>query len=642
MSLKSVENHDEKGSHANAAGKSVLVRSIANTVYNSLPTNANVKTATRKSAYYRKKASSRSRLNYSIDGVPTEITRYNAGTSLKTRIIQADAEIECHTATAAQGWIDEHFPVSEDFFYATCHLDSNRPFPLLSGKRSAKFNFICELFNFNNYDVLQEYFKQQRTELGSEQKLQADRKERLQQLQQEIVDIQEQVGNRTLADIDAEINHNQQLLQKFKDAQRALELVTKITQLQGGQTLPQANYKELVAALQEINNQLAAWETASQNYTNYVNFYHQHEQALIRLQGQTSTYLGQELAGVRQQKSAKEGEYNLINKQLTDLEGLDQVCPLCHQDINEHALYKTKQRLTGDLTKVSEQVEDFGVQLEELTADLALVKNWEQVYCEAPDQTVNAQLLANKADVSQTIQLFDREQEYDHLQRLINDLPDELRDNAAQLVESMQTVDFGNIDNQLRHLKHLRLNLDKLREQESILVTQVNEADGLIRHIRMLEGLISACGNKGLKSLACRDIMDDLIDRINENAAYIFPSTTSFHYELSGSELELTYGGNRSEVVGLSGAEGRFFTVLVLTSILSLLESSKRMNILVLDEMDANMDDLPRQRFYAELVPLIAETIPHVICVTPQPYREPGFDEFRVIKENDRAIVVKV
>jgi ABC-type transport system involved in cytochrome bd biosynthesis fused ATPase/permease subunit len=67
----------------------------------------------------------------------------------------------------------------------------------------------------------------------------------------------------------------------------------------------------------------------------------------------------------------------------------------------------------------------------------------------------------------------------------------------------------------------------------------------------------------------------------------------------------------------MSGAESRLFQLLFLISVLPLIPSNKRLNLVILDEFEAGLDDESKHRVIHEFLPQLLSVTHHIIFVTP-------------------------
>lgn len=106
---------------------------------------------------------------------------------------------------------------------------------------------------------------------------------------------------------------------------------------------------------------------------------------------------------------------------------------------------------------------------------------------------------------------------------------------------------------------------------------------------------------------------------LNRYSGFLFMEPFSFSISVEKRDLQIlaSRAGKQSDVRYLSGSESRCFQLLCLISILSLLPSSKRANICILDEMDAGCDESTTQMFYEKFLPELRAIVPSVVVISP-------------------------
>lgn len=131
---------------------------------------------------------------------------------------------------------------------------------------------------------------------------------------------------------------------------------------------------------------------------------------------------------------------------------------------------------------------------------------------------------------------------------------------------------------------------------------------------------------------------------LNKYSKYLFLEPFEFQIKIEKRDLLILAKRNEkvSDVRFLSGSESRCFQLLCLISILSLVPTSKRTNVVILDEMDAGMDTESTRMFYESFIPELKQIVPSVIIITP--LGEQGFYftpdySYKVRKNNGTSFV---
>jgi DNA repair exonuclease SbcCD ATPase subunit len=90
----------------------------------------------------------------------------------------------------------------------------------------------------------------------------------------------------------------------------------------------------------------------------------------------------------------------------------------------------------------------------------------------------------------------------------------------------------------------------------------------------------------------------------------------------------------------MSGAESRLFIFLFVMALLPLIPSDRRMNTLILDEPDSNMDEATLEVFTSSLLPRLAKVVPCLIVISPRDYAPNQANIYTVVKENGASRLV--
>ena len=152
--------------------------------------------------------------------------------------------------------------------------------------------------------------------------------------------------------------------------------------------------------------------------------------------------------------------------------------------------------------------------------------------------------------------------------------------------------------------------------------------------------------NKGLKTLIIQRIAKALERNMNRLSRQVFAEDFSFTFQVEEGKFDIfvtrrigtTFAS--SDVRHLSGAESRLFIMLRLLALLPLLPASRRVNILVLDEPDTNLDDPALEVFAKELLPRLGKIVPSVVVISPRDYSTEGAHVYTVVKEKGAARIV--
>lgn len=161
-------------------------------------------------------------------------------------------------------------------------------------------------------------------------------------------------------------------------------------------------------------------------------------------------------------------------------------------------------------------------------------------------------------------------------------------------------------------------------------------------------------GPKGLRLAATKHVLANWLSEMNSAARDAYGKGYEFSAEMDSSGVHIYCERDRagqklfSDVRRLSGYESKMFPVASLLSMAKILPDELRTNILVLDEIEANMSAMSRKKLLA-MLPELQKVYPCICIVTPTTIAEfpidlPDIDvyEYRVELSNGKSKLVEV
>ena len=165
----------------------------------------------------------------------------------------------------------------------------------------------------------------------------------------------------------------------------------------------------------------------------------------------------------------------------------------------------------------------------------------------------------------------------------------------------------------------------KLTKQRADLLKKHDNLKESIEDIPIIEMLIEAYSNKGIKLLLIKQIATLIERNMNQYAPLLYSEPTKFQFEVIDERnfnilIERKQQGKTSlsDVRTLSGAERRAFTFLLPLAIMPLIPHERRLNVMVLDEPTVNMSTARINLFTRSFIPKLNTIVPHIIIITPQ------------------------
>jgi DNA repair exonuclease SbcCD ATPase subunit len=225
---------------------------------------------------------------------------------------------------------------------------------------------------------------------------------------------------------------------------------------------------------------------------------------------------------------------------------------------------------------------------------------------------------------------------YDTLQDVVK-LNDEQRERAERAEEHVQKLnsimgEISDLTTKQARQHEIISRLRVLKEKSDVLKEECKDE-------KILKALVGAYSTSGLKKFMIQRYSKMLEQQVNKYRRMFFSEDYEFEfrYESGLKVIAHRHYGKRTEssdVRKLSGAEKRFFTLLLVVATNTMLPAKKRINVLILDEPESQMGPPAIERFVKTLS-VLNKLVPHIVIVTPKTDLEiPGSRTFTVIKHN--------
>lgn len=389
---------------------------------------------------------------------------------------------------------------------------------------------------------------------------------------------------------------------------------------------------------------------------------------------------------------AVRSESNFIKKFADAEDGCE--CPTCHNQLDDKTLkmikrslaevVKDKKKALTDIERVHAVVVSL-IQWMDYNRELATLTN-RRAELTAPEEHdgPDADTLSNlRADLKR---LDEERATLTELEALVEGEPldvEELSDrrmafkqaalNATSILQSRRALQEAHeaeagdydLDDLQEGLDDVDKTLDRLMKDVPALTQQVSLGQAKQRELKdlmakkrrieeqlfdqaPLKALDEAYGQKGLKNLAIQRVSSVIESNLNANASLLLAEKMRFEIRVSETEMHILahreYGGESSDadIRRFSGAESRAVNMLLAMSILPLIPSDRRLNIMALDEPTANLDPPAIELFTDKFLPKLLELVPHVIVLSPERLNiDMDAETWCVTRENGRSVVAK-
>jgi len=188
----------------------------------------------------------------------------------------------------------------------------------------------------------------------------------------------------------------------------------------------------------------------------------------------------------------------------------------------------------------------------------------------------------------------------------------------------------------------------KLTQQRKHLLEKHKNLKETVDDIPIIEMLIEAYSNKGIKLLLIKQIAAIIERNMNQYVPLLYTEPTKFYFEVIDERnfnilIERKQQGQKTvaDVRTLSGAERRAFTFLLPLAVMPLIPHERRLNVMILDEPTVNMGKNRVDLFTRSFIPKLNTVIPHIVIVTPQMEHYANAVTYLVTKHKGVATLTK-
>lgn len=723
---------DRANPTSNGAGKSLMFSTLANVVYQSIPTSA--KKRSKKDILKQKGSTVGLILKPSEDGPEYEILQTAKG----YKIYQDGKDLEIRTTPLAEEFIRKLFPIPEITFYSTCYVSTQRPYLLQKDTDSNRLQHLTDIFNLDQYSGIRDVLAKKRRAVSDNEVKLSVLEQRVVTLRKKLAELKAPVSKAEYRKLKADYDKYTEQLEKVQahrfdllTTQRDLESLLKVEH-----TLDELRDKyEFKKPPAVMLKTLKAQKEASEIWDRYRHRVAQNNKLRKSMQEKLDALEVPEIpravvkkqikflkpsieeasADIARLKSLKvqfdaltekidettaaleantstpqdgvdyEAEIAILRstlrleKLIHNHDGESSECPTCLSELDMDSLKSTVKSAKKKLPKYEACAEKVRLtaKLASLETDRMKLHFSQDVYDRL--RTQRAAHVKELEEMNAVLQVYrDRAAIEGHLAEIgtvkkpEHDEPKlsaEQIDSGIELCTSILDAlsskavltDNGSELADLRTVASVEKRLSKFKEQietadaevdkirtrqyraaetisncehfkntNALYSRELKEAEAEIELLapsvkdkRLLDILLKAYGAKGLRSKAAESVCTLLQTNLNHYRDLIFAEPFEFEVHSSETGVSIMVDRNNgkpdsvSDVRFLSGAESNCFQLLCLISLLPLLPNNCRLNIAVLDEPTAHMDEVSRQIFNSRFIPVLREVVPSVIVITP-------------------------
>lgn len=308
----------------------------------------------------------------------------------------------------------------------------------------------------------------------------------------------------------------------------------------------------------------------------------------------------------------------------------------------QKSLPKLKKKIAeaeSALAKIEKRLEELQGKLDNATK--LMHAKPEEV--EKPKDTISDKRASQFSEVLRFIGLLEPiAKELDERGSSINAQSKELSKKLKRFTLSEDKDEYHKVKSVLDEYEYKR----KARER---LEAEIAEAEPFVEDVPILETMIKAYSNKGMKQIMIRMIAQRVEKMMNEYAPLVFPEPIKFEFDVSSAtsfEIRATRKVNgvnvTSDVSTLSGAESRSFSQLTPLALLPSIPHERRLNLIFFDEPLTNMSEARKALFIQSYLPKVNKLIPHVIVTTTENEFIEGAHVYEVVKQNSKSRLEKI
>jgi DNA repair exonuclease SbcCD ATPase subunit len=487
-------------------------------------------------------------LYFSVDNDQYIVSTERAS-GIKIKLFKNDEDISSHTATNTFKQIEELIGIDFKTFQQLVYQSTNSSLQFLTATDTNRKKFLIDLFDLSEYTKLFEVFKDTAKQLGLE----------VNTLESRIETINKWVNNNSTLDL---VKCDLEEIPDRPDFGTEMgDLNSKLSNIKSHNTAIQKN-NLLKKQLDEIDiEQLQSIDINKESYDAY--------------QGE-----------VGELKSAKTSADAVIKK----LEGLEDKCPTCLQDIDrdfyDDLLLTNKidsATYTGRIEMLEAAVEQIKKNNRLFNSTQEQIKEWEQLN-KMIDPSLNSSIL-NASDIE------------DELKIIKNTL-------AKVDAEITKLTTANNVA-----IKH-NSKIDIYLEQNEVFAMQLKEAKEQLWELtdkyKNLEVLKKAFSTNGLIAYKLENLVKDLEVFTNEYLSELSDGRFTIEFSITSDKLNVivTDEGKEISISAPSSGEMARINISTLLAIRKLMSSISRntINVLFLDEVISVLDDYGRERLVEVLL----------------------------------------
>lgn len=186
----------------------------------------------------------------------------------------------------------------------------------------------------------------------------------------------------------------------------------------------------------------------------------------------------------------------------------------------------------------------------------------------------------------------------------------------------------------------------KYKKQRTRLQEQIDELAKYPKRLKVNLGLRAAFGRDGLRVQRLNETLELFVEQLNSCANLVFSEPFKFDIEVGHRKCDVVAyrNGKKGSIFTASGSERRGWQLVCAMALLQILPNNMRFDTIILDELEANMDDTSKAKFVQDYLPELAKLVPNIIIVTPLSEKElfiPAAYHYKAVKRKGSTKLIK-
>jgi len=367
----------------------------------------------------------------------------------------------------------------------------------------------------------------------------------------------------------------------------------------------------------------------------------------------SSEDLAKEIAVLENKISAKEDFYS-------DLKKLNvPQCPTCKSSLDQAAIQKNLQSLQVELKEFEEKLPVIERSRSEAKKAADLVDRYTELKTsldslDAPESTVE-ELSAERQEIETKLtkceELVDTFNQRSTIEQTLKNYPEEEMPDRAYYEKLKTKVNDLSIDlkvaiKEKSEYEYQLSQVISLSKKIKSAEEQLVDFEKIKNRLQLLDVLYVAYGDKGLKLKQITNLCKKLVERLGAYSHLMFQERNiKFSQNTEKENFDIVavrnYAGKEKQIdiSEFSGGERKRLVPGLVLAQRDLLPNTKKTNLLLLDELDANLDPIAKQAFVNNLLPLLKSKFESTVVVAHSPEMDSSiYDKrWRIERKNGQS-----